>query len=107
MIEIRPATPADRPAIVALLRASNLPLDGLDAALEAAVVARRGDAVIACAALELYGDAALLRSVAVAPDHQGEGLGQKITQGALAVARQRSVRRIYLLTETVVMVRET
>jgi amino-acid N-acetyltransferase len=100
MIEIRPATPTDRPGIVALLNASDLPLEGLDEALEAAVVARRGDTLIACAALELYGDAALLRSVAVAPDHRGEGLGQKITEGALAVARQRGVRRIYLLTET-------
>jgi len=90
MIEIRPATPTDRPGIVALLNASDLPLEGLDEALEAAVVARRGDTLIACAALELCGDAALLRSVAVAPDHRGEGLGQKITEGALAVARQRA-----------------
>jgi len=74
--------------------------DRIDYLNDAAVVARRGNAVIACAALELYGDAALLRSVAVSPDHRGEGLGQKVTQGALALARHQGVRRIYLLTET-------
>ena len=42
MIEIRPATPTDRPGIVALLNASDLPLEGLDEALEAVPVGVSG-----------------------------------------------------------------
>ena len=53
-----------------------------------------------CAALEVHGDAALLRSVAVAPDRRGEGLGQDLTRAALTLASARGLRRIYLLTET-------
>jgi N-acetylglutamate synthase-like GNAT family acetyltransferase len=61
-----PATPADLPPVLALLTASGLPHDGLAEQFDAAVVARDGDAVVGSAALELYDEAALLRSVVVA-----------------------------------------
>jgi amino-acid N-acetyltransferase len=57
-------------------------------------------AVVGSAELEIYGDSALLRSVAVAPSEQGGGLGQRLVGAALDLARQRAVRRVYLLTET-------
>jgi N-acetylglutamate synthase-like GNAT family acetyltransferase len=63
------------------------------------VIAADGDDVVGSVALELYGDAALLPSVAVAPEQRGRGLGQKLTQSALGLARQRGVRQVYLLTE--------
>jgi amino-acid N-acetyltransferase len=100
VIEIRPAAPADHPAFTALVRSAGLPLDGLEPALATAVVARDGAAVVACAALELYGDAALLRSVAVAQSRRGEGLGLRISQAALDLARDRGARRVFLLTQT-------
>jgi amino-acid N-acetyltransferase len=100
MVEIHPATPADHSAITQLVRSAGLPLDGLDDALAAAVVARDGDRIVGCAALEVHGDAGLLRSVAVAPERRGEGLGQDLTRAALDLARTRDLRRIYLLTET-------
>ena len=61
---------------------------------------RAGQAVVGSAALELYGAAALLRSVAVALSFRGQGLGQQLTQAALKLARQRDITHIYLLTET-------
>lgn len=95
-----PATPADLPAVLDLLAASNLPHDGLAEHFDAALVARDGDTVVGSAALELYGEAALLRSVAVAEGLRGHGLGRQLTTAALARARSQGVRRVYLLTTT-------
>lgn len=107
---IWPATPDDLPAIHALVEASGLPLEGLDEHLASTVVARlspstavestRQDPVAATATLEVYGDAALLRSVAVDERMRGRGLGHVITRAALDLARERGVRNVYLLTET-------
>ncbi|HMQ35080.1 MAG TPA: GNAT family N-acetyltransferase, partial [Chloroflexaceae bacterium] len=99
-LQLVPAMPADLPAVLELLAASNLPRDGLAEHFDAAVVARDGAAVVGSAALELYGEAALLRSVAVAEGLRGQGLGRELTTAALELARARGVRRVYLLTTT-------
>jgi amino-acid N-acetyltransferase len=65
-----------------------------------ALVARLDGEVVGSAALEHYRDAALLRSVAVAPSIQGRGLGCRLTEAALQLARDLGVTRVYLLTET-------
>jgi amino-acid N-acetyltransferase len=97
---IERASEADRVSIVALVSQSGLPIDGLADHLDTAVVACRGDRVAACAALEIYPDGALLRSVAVAPEARGEGLGQQIVRAALDLARQEGTAAVYLLTTT-------
>jgi amino-acid N-acetyltransferase len=99
-ITIEPAAPADGPALAALLQQSGLPLDGLSAHLPHTLVARAGAKVVGCAALEWYGSYTLLRSVAVAAEARGVGLGQRLTQAALAQARQAEAQAVYLLTET-------
>ena len=50
--------------------------------------------------MEVYGQAGLLRSVAVGVEHRGEGWGERLTKAALELARERGVRDIYLLTTT-------
>jgi amino-acid N-acetyltransferase len=55
---------------------------------------------VGSAALELYGNAALLRSVAVDQNLRGQGLGQQLTRAALDLAGQHGVETVYLLTET-------
>lgn len=97
---IRPATAADLSDIVDLLKTSKLPLDGIEALRTTTLVARADARLLGCAALELYGPAALLRSVAVAAKLRGQGLGQQLTQAALDLARERGVQTVYLLTET-------
>lgn len=99
-ISIEPARPADLPDIEQLLVASHLPVEGVAGHLPTALVARAGQAVIGCAALELYPPAALLRSVAVAAAWQGQGVGQQLTAAALSLARQHGLTHLYLLTET-------
>ena len=94
------ATPEDWPRIEALLGSVELPLDGLREHLGTTLVARIDNKIVGCVALELHGDYALLRSVAVDKSHQGQGLGHDLTRAALDLARQRGVGRVYLLTET-------
>jgi len=56
--------------------------------------------IVGSAALELYADGALLRSVAVAPTLQRHQLGRELTQAAVRLAEERRVPAIYLLTTT-------
>ena len=91
---------SDRSAIEALLRQHNLPLDDLEVHLGTAVVARLGDRIVGSAALERYSDGALLRSVAVAPDLQGKGVGRRVVEAALRLASEINAPAVYLLTTT-------
>ena len=100
MPDITPARPADLPAILDLLTASKLPRAGIEDHLASTLLARVDSGVVGTAALELYGSAALLRSVAVATRFRGRGLGAALTVAALDLARRRGVRTVYLLTET-------
>ena len=97
---IEPAHADDLPAIVSLLERGRLPRAGIEHHVDTAVVARDGARVVGCAAVELYDTAGLLRSVAVDPDARGQGLGLRLTDAALALARARGARTVYLLTET-------
>ncbi|NTV62729.1 MAG: GNAT family N-acetyltransferase [Oscillochloris sp.] len=97
-ITIGPAEPGDLAAILDLLSRHGLPHAGLAEHLGEALLARRAREVVASAALEIYGAAALLRSVAVAPELRGQGIGAQIVGAALARARELGVQRIYLLT---------
>jgi len=97
---ITPAVPADLPAILELLAASKLPRAGIEDHVASTLVARADSDVVGSAALELYGTAALLRSVAVATRLRGRGLGAALTVAALDLARRSGVRTVYLLTET-------
>jgi len=94
------ATPADLPDILALLKASALPIAGIDQHVETTLIARDNGKIVACAAVEVHGQAGLLRSVAVEIERRGEGLGERLTKAALELARKRGVRDIYLLTTT-------
>ena len=99
-ITIGAARNSDLPAVLALLERSGLPQDGLSEHVATTLVARDGDAIVGSAALEVYGRAALLRSVAVDSALRGQGLGQRLTRAALDLAQQRGISTVYLLTET-------
>ncbi len=99
-VTLVPAGRDDLPEILALLEQSKLPTDGLADHLDTALVGRAGDRLVACAAVEIHGTAGLLRSVAVDPARRGEGLGYRLTEAALDLARARGVTSVYLLTTT-------
>ena len=97
---VQPARPEDFDAIARLLGDHELPVDGLRDHLATTLVARDADAIVGSAALEVYADGALLRSVAVAPALQRSGLGRTLTDAAIALARARRSPALYLLTTT-------
>lgn len=99
-MRIEPAQSTDAPAIHALLHQSGLPQDGIEDHLATALVVRDGAAIVGCAAVEVYGPHALLRSVAVDAPARGQGWGQQLTEAALDLARTAGVQEVYLLTET-------
>jgi len=100
MTSIERARPDDLAAVETLLAASALPLAGLEPAMATAVVARDGGAVVGCAAVEPYGSVGLLRSVCVAPDLRGVGLGRRLVAAAEVLAGEGGIATLYLLTET-------
>ena len=99
-IVIERATVADAPAILDLLASSSLPPDGLLDHLDHAFVARCDGRVVGSAALEVYADGALLRSVAVDGAFRGQGLGHRLSHSAVNLASALNVPAVYLLTTT-------
>jgi amino-acid N-acetyltransferase len=97
---IEPMRADEREAVHSLLQSCKLPLDGFDSAHVVALVARDGNAIVGSAAIEFYGDAGLLRSVAVSPTYRGKALGIELTRAAIATAQSRGLTALYLLTET-------
>jgi len=98
---LSPAAPADWPAIRALLDSARLPTADLEDDRHGRfLVARDGAAVVGCVAVEPYGGAGLLRSLAVAPGARGAGLGGRLVEAAEARARDAGLRDLVLLTMT-------
>jgi amino-acid N-acetyltransferase len=99
-VRIEDAATTDADAVLEFVSRAGLPTDGLVDHLGTTLVARRDGRIIATAALELYADGGLLRSVAVDPLAQARGLGHRMTEAAIARARARGLPAIYLLTTT-------
>ena len=97
---IQSAAPHDLPQIHALLERLHLPLAGVDEHLPTMLVAREAEQIIGTAALEMYADGALLRSVAVEPRQQGKRLGHQLTDAALQLAATQGAHTVFLLTTT-------
>jgi amino-acid N-acetyltransferase len=97
---IERARPGDLRGVMQLLEQARLPLAGARELGDAMVVARDNEHVIGAAGLEFYAEGALLRSVVVAHTVQRQGIGQRLTEAALAIARERGVSTVFLLTTT-------
>jgi amino-acid N-acetyltransferase len=88
-------------AVRALLAAAGLPVADLTTAHLTDFWGCGSDSDLAgVVGLEAYGDVALLRSLAVAPDWQGRGLGAVLLAHAEQAARLRGIGVLYLLTTT-------
>jgi amino-acid N-acetyltransferase len=97
---VEPARPEDLPSVLELLAAAGLPREGVADHFADFLVARADGAIVGGVGLEPYGEAGLLRSLVVAEARRGAGLGRALVEALLAAARRRSVRRVFLLTET-------
>ena len=100
MAKVIRAGAQDLIAIRALLEHSGLPTSDLDSARPDFVVIRQNGEVIAAGALQRFGSSAILRSVVVAPDRRGRGLGQAAVSELERLARATHINQLVLLTQT-------
>jgi amino-acid N-acetyltransferase len=99
-ITITPARAEDLVGIKQLLADNDLPTAGVDDHWKTFLVARDGERMVACGGAEAYQFAALIRSVAVAPDYRSHGIGRRIVRQLLDRLASRGLREFYLLTTT-------
>ena len=99
-ITIRPALPIDHAPVAGLLRANDLPVDGVPPAMDAFLVAERAGALVGAIGLECFGADALLRSAVVDAPVRGTGLGARLVDGIIAEAEGRGIGALWLLTTT-------
>ena len=97
-----PARARDEAGIKATLAACELPYEDLTLAyLQHFWVMRDGPKLAGVVGLEVLGDVALLRSLAVPEAYRGRGIGAQLTDKAEDYARAQGVQTLYLLTTTV------
>jgi amino-acid N-acetyltransferase len=82
-----------------LLAACALPSSDLDAgALHYFIGAWAGERLVGVVGLQPLDHGALLRSLAVAPEHRGDGIGSRLCDEAESLARAGGMSELYLLT---------
>ena len=96
----RHAEDREEHAIEELLRDNGLPSDGVHDRLATTLVEVDEGHLTGTAALEVFSDGALLRSVAVDSRRRSAGTGARLVQGLLSIAEQRRLPAVYLLTTT-------
>ena len=98
---IRDALPTDRHATEILLQKAELPTEGLGHT--ELLVLEEGGAVVGVVGFELYGDAALLRSLTLKPKWRGLGLSRALLVAVFDRMRDRGrgVTKVYGLTTTI------
>ena len=98
---IKLASPSDEKPIKETLKACQLPYEDISpACLEHFFVAYQGRELIGTIGMEIFNTSGLLRSLAVAESHRGQGLGVKLTSEIEVYARSRRIQALYLLTTT-------
>ncbi len=76
-------------------------MDELAELIETGFVAVIGETIVGFAALEIYSEKfSELRSLAVDPASQGRGIGRKLVQACLDLAKRRNVFEVMAITST-------
>ncbi|MEA3190516.1 MAG: hypothetical protein QOD77_1098 [Thermoplasmata archaeon] len=97
---VRPCHPAERGDVVRLLEEAGLPLDGLDAAQDLWVATVLGR-VVGAVGFERHGRVGLLRSLVVADDCRGMGIGGRLLERGVRSMRGAGLTDAYGLTTTI------
>jgi amino-acid N-acetyltransferase len=101
---VRPARPSDLAAVLDLLTAARLPVQGVplqgvkEGFGEGYAAIEHNGAIVGAAGIEIYGRLGLLRSVVVDPPSRGAGLAKSLLCDRLTWAESLSVEAVYLLT---------
>jgi amino-acid N-acetyltransferase len=99
-VTLRAPTAGDTEIIRSLLERNGLPTRDLGTARPEFVVAAHDDQIVGVGALEHFGSAALLRSVAVEAQLRGSGVGRLIVEELERRARTAGISELILLTLT-------
>lgn len=99
-IALRPSTSADDPMLRAFLEAAGLPAADVETGRQEYLLAEEEGRLVGTIGLEQVGQDALVRSLTVAPERRGQGLAGRLDDAAIALARSRGIRSLYLLTTT-------
>lgn len=94
---LRAATAADLPAARRLLEAEGLPVDDLLPS-HLAFAAGPGERLAGVIGLERHGDTGLLRSLVVASEARGQGVGDALVAALEADAAAQGLTELWLLT---------
>lgn len=94
------AAASDEPALRGFLEAAALPTDDVAVGRQAFILAVEAGHIVGSVGIEVVGSNALIRSLAVAPELRGRGLGAALNERAVELARQQGVATLYLLTTT-------
>ncbi len=97
----RLARDKDLKAIKNFLRKCELPNDDISSEmLENFIISHKNNKIIATVGLEICGNNALLRSLAVSPDFRRQNVGAAMTKLAEDIAYRKRIQALFLLTTT-------
>jgi amino-acid N-acetyltransferase len=99
---LRMARAEDNPALRAFLADAGLPSDDVSSSRQSVIVAVEGDALQGSVGLEVFDSAALLRSLAVRTGRRRAGLGGRLFELALDLAKEKRIEKLFLLTTSAV-----
>jgi len=97
---IKPLTSEHFHELTTLLKTVNLPIEDIDLGHQYFIGAFDHQHLIGTAALEVYHQKALLRSVAVLPKYQKQGIGEQLVIEMENWAISNSITHLFLITET-------
>lgn len=99
-LQINDARPEEKELVISLLKEADLLTEDLPEGLSNFLLAKEGEVLVGVAGLELFGSVGLLRSVAVSPAHQGQGIAGRILEQLLASSDRQNLQAVYLITTT-------
>ena len=99
-LEIRQAKKSDLNGIKSLLESVSLPSADIDNHISNFLLLECDGNIAGTVGMEMYGETALLRSLAIQKEFQKKGYGRKLCNKLLSDAGIFNVKNVYLLTET-------
>ena len=98
-INIIPAAGNDIPFITALLLDANLPPDDLETWIDNFLLLSVEGKTVGCIGLEIWGKVGLLRSFVISEDYRSKGLGIKLYNRLIALAKEMKLSTVLLLVK--------